>query len=322
MSKDTPSVPTHAGRATLRLGTRGSPLALAQSREVTAALEAAHPGLRVDLTVIRTSGDRIRDVPLAKVGGKGLFVKEIEDALLQGRIELAVHSMKDLPALLPPGLTLGAITAREEGADVLVAREARSLDGLPPGARVGTSSLRRQAQLLHRRPDLCMVPLRGNVDTRLRKLAEGTLDAIVIAAAGLKRLGIKPAGAIPLPLDVSLPAPGQGALGLEIRADDGATAAVVAVLEDRASRIAVTAERAFLRRLGGSCQVPIAAYGTVRGDLLTLTGLVASPDGKALVRDTLPGAAREAESLGTALAERLLAQGADRILRELAEETG
>ncbi|MGH7378038.1 MAG: hydroxymethylbilane synthase [Candidatus Methylomirabilales bacterium] len=322
MRADTPSALTRSSRTTLRMGSRGSPLALAQSREVAAALKAAHPGLRVDLEVIRTSGDRIQDVPLAKVGGKGLFVKEIEEALLTGRIEVAVHSMKDLPALLPPGLALGAITAREEGGDVLVAREARSLEDLPPGARVGTSSLRRQAQLLHWRPDLCVVPLRGNVDTRLRKLAEGTLDAIVIAAAGLKRLGIKPAGAIPLPLDVSLPAPGQGALGLEIRADDGATAAVVAVLEDGRSRIAVTAERAFLRRLGGSCNVPIAAYGTVRGDLLTLTGLVASPDGKALVRDTLPGAAREAESLGTALAERLLAQGADRILRELAEETG
>lgn len=322
MSADTASALAQAARTTLRMGSRGSPLALAQSREVAAALEAAHPGLRVDLTVIRTSGDRIQDVPLATVGGKGLFVKEIEESLLAGRIELAVHSMKDLPALLPPGLALGAITAREEGGDVLVAREARSLEDLPPGARVGTSSLRRQAQLLHCRPDLCMVPLRGNVDTRLRRLTEGTLDAIVVAAAGLKRLGVKPAGAIPLPLEVSLPAPGQGALGLEIREADRATAAVVAVLEDGASRIAVTAERAFLRRLGGSCNVPIAAYGTVRGDLLTLTGLVASPDGKALVRDTLPGAAREAESLGTALAERLLAQGADRILRELAEETG
>lgn len=322
MSADTVSALAQAARTTLRMGSRGSPLALAQSREVAAALEAAHPGLRVDLTVIRTSGDRIQDVPLATVGGKGLFVKEIEESLLAGRIELAVHSMKDLPALLPPGLALGAITAREEGGDVLVAREARSLEDLPPGARVGTSSLRRQAQLLHRRPDLCVVPLRGNVDTRLRRLTEGTLDAIVVAAAGLKRLGVKPAGAIPLPLEVSLPAPGQGALGLEIREADRATAAVVAVLEDGASRIAVTAERAFLRRLGGSCNVPIAAYGTVRGDLLTLTGLVASPDGKALVRDTLPGAAREAESLGTALAERLLAQGADRILRELAEETG
>ena len=322
MRADTPSALTRASRTTLRMGSRGSPLALAQSREVTAALEAAHPGLRVNLTVIRTSGDRIQDVPLATVGGKGLFVKEIEEALLTGRIEVAVHSMKDLPALLPLGLTLGAITAREEGGDVLVAREAPSLDALPPGARVGTSSLRRQAQLLHRRPDLCMVPLRGNVDTRLRKLTEGALDAIVVAAAGLKRLGVRPARAIPLPLDVSLPAPGQGALGLEIREADRATAAVVAVLEDGASRIAVTAERAFLRRLGGSCNVPIAAYGTVRGDLLTLTGLVASLDGKALVRDTLPGAALEAESLGTALAERLLAQGADRILRELAEETG
>lgn len=322
MRADTPSALTRASRTTLRMGSRGSPLALAQSREVTAALEAAHPGLRVNLTVIRTSGDRIQDVPLATVGGKGLFVKEIEEALLTGRIEVAVHSMKDLPALLPPGLTLGAITAREEGGDVLVAREAPSLDALPPGARVGTSSLRRQAQLLHRRPDLCMVPLRGNVDTRLRRLTEGTFDAIVVAAAGLKRLGVRPARAIPLPLDVSLPAPGQGALGLEIREADRATAAVVAVLEDGASRIAVTAERAFLRRLGGSCNVPIAAYGTVRGDLLTLTGLVASLDGKALVRDTLTGAALEAEPLGTALAERLLAQGADRILRELAGETG
>ena len=322
MRADTPSALTRASRTTLRMGSRGSSLALAQSREVTAALEAAHPGLRVNLTVIRTSGDRIQDVPLATVGGKGLFVKEIEEALLTGRIEVAVHSMKDLPALLPPGLALGAITAREEGGDVLVAREAPSLDALPPGARVGTSSLRRQAQLLHRRPDLCVVPLRGNVDTRLRKLTEGALDAIVVAAAGLKRLGVRPARAIPLPLDVSLPAPGQGALGLEIREADRATAAVVAVLEDGASRIAVTAERAFLRRLGGSCNVPIAAYGTVRGDLLTLTGLVASPDGKGLVRDTLTGGALEAEPLGAALTERLLAQGADRILRELAGETG
>ena len=322
MSGETLSAPTQAARATLRLGTRGSPLALAQSREVAAALEAHHPGLRVDLAVIRTSGDRIQDVPLAKIGGKGLFVKEIEEALLTRRIELAVHSMKDLPAHLPPGLTLGAITAREEGGDVLVTRKARSLDELPPGARVGTSSLRRQAQLLHRRPDLHVVPLRGNVDTRLRKLTEGSLDAIVVAAAGLKRLGVTPANAIPLPLDVSLPAPGQGALGVEIREDDRATAALVAVLEDKASRIAVTAERAFLRRLGGSCQVPIAAYATLRGDLLSLAGLLASPDGTALVQDTLTGPALEAESLGTALAERLLAQGADRILRELAGELG
>jgi len=322
MSGGTVSTPTRADPATLRLGTRGSPLALAQSREVAAALEAKHPGLQVHLTVIRTTGDRIQDRPLANVGGKGLFVKEIEDALLQGRIELAVHSMKDLPAHLPPGLTLGAITAREEARDVLVARKARSLDALPPGARVGTSSLRRQSQLLHRRPDLTVVPLRGNVDTRLRKLTEGSLDAIVVAAAGLKRLGVEPALAISLPLDVSLPAPGQGALGVEIREDDRATAALVAVLEDDASRIAVTAERAFLKRLGGSCQVPIGAYGTVQGDLLTLAGLLASPDGKALVRDTLTGPAPEAEALGTILAERLLAQGGDRILRELADELG
>lgn len=320
MSADGASAPSRAARATLRMGTRGSPLALAQSREVAAGLEGAHPGLRVQLTVIRTSGDRILDVSLAKVGGKGLFVKEIEEALLAGEIELAVHSMKDLPTLLPRGLVLGAITAREEGGDVLVAREARSLDDLPPGARVGTSSLRRQAQLLHRRPDLHVVPLRGNLDTRLRKLGEGNLDGVVVAAAGLKRLGIKPETAIPLPLEDSLPAPGQGALGLEIRGDDRATAPLVAVLEDGPTRIAVTAERAFLQRLGGSCNVPIAAYGTVRGELLTLAGLVARPDGKALVRDEVTGAALEAEFLGTALAERLLAGGADRILRELVGE--
>ena len=322
MRVNPPSPPRGADPGSLRLGTRGSPLALAQSRQVATALEASHPGLRVDLTVIRTSGDRIQDLPLAKVGGKGLFVKEIEEALLQGRIEVAAHSMKDLPASLPPGLTLGAIMVREEAGDVLVARQARSLEELPPGARIGTSSLRRQAQLLHRRPDLCVLPLRGNVDTRLRRLTEGTLDAIVVAAAGLKRLGLRPEGAIPLPLEVSLPAPGQGALGLEIREGDPATAAVVATLDDRMSRIAVTAERAFLRRLGGSCQIPIGAYGRVEGDALILTGLVASPDGKALVRDTLTGPALEAESLGMGLAERLLAQGADRILRALAGEQG
>lgn len=308
--------------ATLRLGTRGSPLALAQSREVIAALEGSHPGLRVELTVIRTSGDRIQDVPLATVGGKGLFVKEIEEALLAGRIETAAHSMKDLPAILPHGLTLGAITAREDPGDVLVAREARTLEALPRGARVGTSSLRRRAQLLHRRPDLCVVPLRGNVDTRLRRLGEGALDAIVVAAAGLKRLGVRPANAVALPLDVSLPAPGQGALGLEIRADDRSTAALVAALDDATSRLAVTAERAFLRRLAGDCNVPVAALGTVRGDSLTLTGLVASPDGKTLIRDTVAGPAREGEALGAALAERLLARGADRILRETAGGAG
>lgn len=322
MAADSRPTPRHAGRATLGLGTRGSPLALAQSREVIAALEASHPGLQVRLTVIRTSGDRIREVPLATVGGKGLFVKEIEEALLAGRIETALHSMKDLPAVLPPGLTVGAIPAREDPGDVLVAREARSLEALPPNARVGTSSLRRQAQLLHRRPDLHVVPLRGNVDTRLRRLAEGALDAIVVAAAGLKRLGLTPANAVALPLEVSLPAPGQGALGLEIRMEDRATAALVAALDDAASRIAVTAERAFLRRLAGDCNVPVAALGTLRGDSLTLTGLVASADGKTLIRDALTGPAADCEALGTALAERLLARGADRLLREAAGEAG
>jgi hydroxymethylbilane synthase len=314
--------PRHAGRATLGLGTRGSPLALAQSREVAAALEASHPGLQVRLTVIRTSGDRIRDVPLASVGGKGLFVKEIEEALLAGRIEAALHSMKDLPAVLPPGLTVGAIPAREDPGDVLVAREAHSLEDLPPKARVGTGSLRRQAQLLHRRPDLTVVPLRGNVDTRLRRLTEGALDAIVVAAAGLKRLGLTPANAVALPLEASLPAPGQGALGLEIRAEDRATAALVAVLDDAPSRIAVTAERAFLRRLGGDCHVPVGALGAVRGDSLTLTGLVASTDGRTLIRDALTGPAADGEALGTALAERLLARGADRLLRGTAGDAG
>lgn len=322
MAANSPSARRYAGRATLRLGTRGSPLALAQSRGVIAALEANHPGLQVRLTVIRTSGDRIRDVPLATVGGKGLFVKEIEEALLAGRIETALHSMKDLPAILPPGLAVGAIPVREDPGDVLVARGARSLEALPPNARVGTSSLRRQAQLLHRRPDLHVVPLRGNVDTRLRRLAEGALDAIVVAAAGLKRLGLTPEGAVALPLEVCLPAPGQGALGLEIRAKDRATAALLAALDDAASRIAVTAERAFLRRLGGDCHVPVGALGTVRGDSLTLTGLVASADGRTLIREALTGPAADGEAIGTALAERLLARGADRLLRETAGEAG
>lgn len=299
----------------LRIGTRGSQLALWQAHHVRQLLERA--GEKAELEVIRTSGDRITDVPLALVGGKGLFTKEIEEALLARRIDLAVHSLKDLPTQLPLGLVLGGVTRRDDPRDALTSRTGQRLAELPCGARVGTSSLRRQVQLKHLRGDLSIVPLRGNLDTRLRKLDAGHYDAIVVAAAGLKRLGWEPRVTQFFEPDEMIPAIGQGALAIEVRADDAAIRSVLATLHDAETATATSAERAFLRRLGGGCQVPIAAHARIIGSELRLVGLVATPDGSTSVRGSLAGPSGQAEAIGTRLAEQLLAQGAAEILATL-----
>lgn len=301
----------------LKLGTRGSPLAMRQAELVARALRNRWPDLEVTLIPIKTSGDKLLDVQLAQVGGKGLFVKELEEALLADQIDLAVHSLKDLPVTLPSGLRLGAIMVREDPLDALVARDGLQFTGLPTGSRIGTSSLRRQVQLLHRRPDLQIVPLRGNVETRLRKLETLGLDAVVLAAAGLIRLGLQDRITERLQPELSLPAIGQGALAIEIREDDQRVAALVHGLDDRETRLATAAERAFLRRLGGSCVTPIAAFGQIEGESLQLTGMVASLDGKRMVKQVRRGDASAPEEVGHALAEQLLAAGAEEILREI-----
>lgn len=304
-------------RSTLVLGTRGSKLALCQSEWFQAKVQEVAPDVRVLLKKIQTSGDKIVDVPLAKIGGKGLFVKEIEDALLAGEIDFAVHSMKDVPAQLPEGLEILCIPQREDVRDAFISREGYSFQDLPFGATIGTASLRRQAQLLQARPDLKITVLRGNLDTRLRKLKEGQFDAIVLAAAGLHRLGWSQAITEYLPSILSLPAIGQGALGIEGRTNDTFVQSVLSRLNHQPTHTTVTAERAFLRRLEGGCQVPIAAHATLSGEQLVLEGLVASIDGKTVIRDRIEGTHQQADTLGVQLAERLLTRGADKILREI-----
>jgi hydroxymethylbilane synthase len=304
------------------IGTRGSQLALWQANHVTERLRAACPGLSVRLETIKTTGDKILDVPLAQVGGKALFVKEIEEALLGGSVDLAVHSMKDVPTDLPAGLTIAAVTEREDPLDVLISRRGARLRDLPSGARVGTSSLRRQAQLLHHRPDLTIVGLRGNLDTRIRKLDSQGLDAIVLAAAGVKRLGWMDRITEFLSPEICLPAIGQGALGIEMREPRAASREpsvprIVNALDHPETHVAVLAERAFLRRLEGGCQVPFAAHARIAEGQLLLRGLVASPDGRRLVRGERRGTPGEAEAVGTALAEDLLAHGATEILQAI-----
>jgi hydroxymethylbilane synthase len=289
---------------------------------VAERLRAAFPGLSVRLETIKTTGDKILDVPLATIGGKALFVKEIEEALLDDRVDLAVHSMKDVPADLPLGLTIAAVTLREDPLDVLISRTGARLKDLPPGARVGTSSLRRQAQLLHYRPDLTVAGLRGNLDTRIRKLESEGLDAIVVAAAGMKRLGWMDRITEFLSPDVCLPAIGQGALGIEMRepraeSREPSMATIVEVLDHPETHTAVRAERAFLRRLGGGCQVPFAAHAEVAEGRLLLRGLVATPDGRHLLRGERRGTTDEGEAVGSALAEDLLDRGAGEILQAI-----
>jgi hydroxymethylbilane synthase len=298
------------------IGTRGSALALWQANHVKATLERLH-GVTVSLQVIKTVGDKILDAPLAKVGGKGLFVKELEEALLRRETDLAVHSMKDVPTEMPAGLVLTAISAREDPHDVAVTRDGRGLWAQREGAKVGTSSLRRVCQILARRPDFVIESLRGNVDTRLRKLDEGQYDAIVLAAAGLRRLGHGGRISETLSLDASLPAIGQGALGLECRADDAEVRALVAPLHDDASAAAVRCERAFLQRLQGGCQTPIAAHATMRNGRLAVEGLVGRVDGTEILRGSTEGPATDPEALGIRLADELLGRGAAKILDEM-----
>ncbi len=305
----------------VRIGTRGSRLALWQANWIKERLEKRYPGLEVELVRIRTSGDKIRDVPLAKIGGKGLFVKEIEEALLEGKVDLAVHSMKDVPTDLPEGLHIAAITEREDPRDAFISRTGKGLFELRRGARVGTSSLRRQIQILRRRPDLQVEPLRGNLDTRLRKLEEGDhFDAIIVALAGLKRMGWECRATELLPPEVLLPAIGQGAIGIETRRDDGRINGLISFLDHRETSLAVRAERAFLKRLEGGCQVPIAAYGTIRDGNLRLRGLVGSIDGSRVIEGEVSGVTQEWEELGIRLAEDLLKKGAREILQEVYKE--
>jgi len=301
----------------IKIGTRGSPLALYQANWVKDRLAEVHPHLQVALLKIKTTGDKIQDAPLAKIGGKGLFVKEIEEALIQKKIDLAVHSIKDVPTEFPEGLHLAAITKREDPRDVFISRDKTLLRDLPRGAKIGTSSLRRQAQLLHIRGDFEMIPLRGNLDTRIRKLKTMDLDGVVLALAGVKRLNLEQNITEILPAEISLPAIGQGALGIETRIGDRETEGYLEFLNDRESSAAVSAERAFLKKLEGGCQVPIGAYGRVEGGTLHLEGLVGRTDGKKLIRHHLEGPTEEAETLGTRLAEILLERGAGEILAEV-----
>ena len=309
-------------KQTVRIGTRGSQLALWQSEWVKKAILDQHPSLSVELVVIKTKGDKILDVPLADLGGKGLFVKEIEEALLDGRIDLAVHSMKDMPSILPDGLRIGPVPEREKPADVLIAHNDRAFAALPAGARIGTGSLRRSAQLQHARPDLTVVPLRGNLDTRLKKLAARVddLDAVVLAEAGVRRLGLQDRITERLDPSVMLPAVGQGALCIETRDQDADIGELLHALDHAPTRVAVFGERAFLHRLEGSCQVPIAGHGRVDGDRIFLEGLVADLQGRRVIRGSRAGPAVRSESLGVELAEDLLSRGADRILQELQQQ--
>lgn len=301
----------------LKIGTRGSQLALFQANWVKDRLVQAHPDLRVTLIKIKTTGDKIQDAPLAKIGGKGLFVKEIEEALLKERADLAVHSIKDVPTEFPEGLHLSVITKREDPRDVLISKDGKPLKDLPKGAKIGTSSLRRQAQLLHFRSDFELIPLRGNLDTRLKKLKTMNLDAIVLALAGVKRLGFDEKITEIIPPEVSLPAIGQGALGIETRMADQEVESRIRLLNDRDSSIAINAERAFLKKLEGGCQVPIAAFARIVGTTLHIDGLVGTIDGKRLIRHHVEGPIERAESLGVELAEILLGEGAKEILDEV-----
>ncbi|MFH1349482.1 MAG: hydroxymethylbilane synthase [Pseudomonadota bacterium] len=301
----------------LRIGTRRSKLALAQSEWVRSRIEAKHPHVRVKFVKIKTMGDKIVDAPLSKIGGKGLFVKEIEEALLRKEIDLAVHSMKDVPAELPEDLTLAVFPEREDPRDAFISIKYKMLKELPRGASIGTSSLRRSAQLLHMRPDLDIRPLRGNVDTRLRKLEEGGLHAIILATAGLKRLGFADQINQLISEKEIIPAIGQGALGLEVRRGDVQTSELISFMNHEETEFRVRAERAFLKELEGGCQVPMAAFCRSNGKRLYLSGMVAELDGSRMIRDEITGPMERAQELGVALARRLIDAGADHILARI-----
>jgi hydroxymethylbilane synthase len=305
----------------IRIGTRGSALALAQARWVQGQLSARHSGLRVELVIIKTTGDKIQDIPLAQVGGKGLFIKEIEEALLRSDVDLAVHSLKDLPAEMPPELTLAAVPPREDWRDAFISSRYANLAEVPGGGRIGTGSLRRRVQLLHVRPDLQIVALRGNVDTRLKKMETLGLDALILAAAGLNRLGMGHIYRGCLPETEMLPAVGQGALGLEVRAADRELQDLIAFLDDPVTHTAVSAERAFLARLEGGCVVPVAAWSRLAGDSLVMDALISDLEGQRVLRDHIAGSPEEAAFLGTYLANRMLDCGGKEILDELASQS-
>jgi hydroxymethylbilane synthase len=302
---------------TLRIATRKSQLALWQAEYVAAELKARHPDLQIELVKMTTQGDKILDTPLAKVGGKGLFVKELETGMLNGDADIAVHSMKDVPVELPEGLHLAVICPREDPRDAFVSNDYTNFESLPQGARVGTSSLRRQCQLREKRPDLTILDLRGNVNTRLAKLDAGDYDAIILATAGLKRLGMAARITEHLATELSLPAIGQGAVGIECRSEDEWVNDLITPLHDIKSATRVQAERAMNARLQGGCQVPIAGYAEIEHGILLLRGLVGEPDGSHIIRGEIAGPPDNAEELGLVLAEDLLTRGADRILESL-----
>jgi len=301
----------------LRIATRKSPLALWQAEHVRACLLECHAGLQVELLTMSTKGDRILDSPLAKIGGKGLFVKELEQGMLEGRADIAVHSMKDVPAELPDGLCIAAILEREDPRDAFVSDQYASIDALPEGARVGTSSLRRQCQLRARRPDLEILDLRGNVGTRLGKLDAGDYDAIILACAGLKRLDLEARITMALPPELMLPAIAQGVIGIECRCDDEQVKALIAPLHHAATGRRTQAERAMNAALAGGCQAPVAGYSVIGSAGIELRGLVGRPDGTEIIRGDISGPAQDAEALGKQLADELLSRGAGQILDEL-----
>ncbi len=301
----------------LKIGTRGSKLALAQSQWLKKRIEARYPHIQIELIRIKTTGDKILNSPLSRIGGKGLFVKEIEDALIRKEIHVAVHSMKDVPARLPAALMLSTFPEREDPRDALISIGGRTVDELPQGSGVGTSSLRRSAQLLHMRPDLNMVPLRGNIDTRLRKLRSGNLQAIILATAGIRRLGLTTHITQVISPKEMLPAIGQGALGVEVRRGDEHTINLLDFLNHEETEMTIRAERAFLNKLEGGCQVPIAAFARLSGKNLHLEGMVAELDGSKIIRDEISGEKHRAEEYGIELARRLLDSGADKILARI-----
>lgn len=301
----------------IKIGTRGSQLALWQANHIKSILEEKYPDYSFELVKIKTQGDKILDVALSKVGGKGLFVKELEDALLDGKVDFAVHSMKDVPVILPDGLHLTAITKREDPRDCFISKNYNNLSDLPKGAKVGTSSLRRQCQILNLRSDLKVEVLRGNVETRIRKMTEGIFDAVILAYAGVKRLNLIEYVKDVISEDFSLPAIGQGALGIECRVNDDEVNNLLSILNDEDSSVCVRAERAFLRVLEGGCQVPIGAYGKIIDNKLVLKGLVGTLDGKTIIKETVSGEKTDAEALGEALAETILNRGGRKILEDV-----
>lgn len=304
-------------RKKITIGTRGSKLALWQANYIADCVRNQYPGLEVNLVHIVTTGDKILDVPLAKIGGKGLFTKELETAMLNGEIDLAVHSLKDMPTELPEGLLLAAITERADAGDAFISPRYGTVENLPYGAKVGTSSLRRKAQLLKYRPDLIIHDLRGNLDTRLQKLDTGDLDAILLAVAGLKRLGWQDRITQVLSSEICLPAVGQGALAIEARSNDAEVLDMLAFLNHQETRWAVEAERAYLAEVEGGCQIPIGVYATLQQDILTLEAAILSVDGKRQVRQTISGSSQKAKQLGQTLAQDMLNAGGRKILQEL-----